>query len=252
MLYLNPSVSIAIATYEMSGRGRFFLRQALESIALQEYSDIEVVIYDDSGDDEIKNECAIWGEKMRVRYFQSNGTRLSPSQKFNQAIQLCEGSIVKLLCQDDLLRSDSAISRTVEGLSHGNVWLVSSYCHIDENNNVVGHHTPTINPRIAHVNSIGSQSGLAFLRERQRLLFDESLFWRMDCEMYRRLYEEFGPPFFLLSETVSVRQWTGQSTHTIVQRRDRLFEYIRVTNKHRKKLSIVQEFDEVLINKDDR
>ena len=43
-----PMVSVAIATYEMSGRGRYFLRQALESIHIQDYSDVDVVISDDS------------------------------------------------------------------------------------------------------------------------------------------------------------------------------------------------------------
>lgn len=46
-----PSLSVAIATYELLGQGRYFLQQASESISWQDNPDVEVVISDDSWDD---------------------------------------------------------------------------------------------------------------------------------------------------------------------------------------------------------
>ena len=232
MLSPKTTVSVAIATYEMSGRGRYFLRQALESIFVQDYANLEVVISDDSKDEEIENECNEWSTRIKLRYKRNSGPRISPSTNFNRAIELCEGSIIKILCQDDVLAITSSISQTVEGLSHGHKWLVSSYSHIDENNSKLNLHTPKINPRIERVNTIGSHSGLAFLSEQQNERFDENLFWKMDCEFYRRLYENYGTPYFLLEETVCVRQWSGQSTNTVVQRGDRIREFFMVARKY--------------------
>ena len=226
-----PMVSVAIATYEMSGRGRYFLRQALESIHIQDYSNVEVVISDDSKDDEIASECHDWDAKLRIRYFQNTGP-LPASRKLNLAIDKCEGSVVKILCQDDVLADPSSLKQTVEGLTHGNVWLVSAYAHIDENNLRLGGHTPTLNSRIERKNTIGSHSGLAFLKNQQSQRFDEKLFWRMDCELYRRLFENYGKPFYLLSETVNVRQWQGQATNSSINNWRRFREFITVSIKY--------------------
>ena len=236
MVSQRVTVSVAIATYEMSGRGRYFLRQALQSISNQDFLDIEVVVYDDSIDSEIQIECDAWSNKIPVRYFRNDGPRISPSAKFNLAIDKCQGTIVKLLCQDDTLGPVTSISQTVHGLSNGHVWLVSAYAHIDDKNVKLSSHVPKMNPRIERVNTIGSQSGLAFLNKKQDLRFSESLFWRMDCEFYRRLFEKFGEPFVLLSETVCVRQWSGQSTKTIIQRRDRVMEFVNVLKKYPRKI----------------
>lgn len=231
----HPTVSIAIATYEMSGMGRHYLRQALNSIYEQHYPDVQVVIADDSKCDEIAIECRDWGNRLRITYLHNEGPRISASSNFNFAIEKCEGTIVKLLCQDDLLSSPLSLQQTVDGLTHGNVWLVSAYSHIDEKNMRLGSHTPTLNSRIERKNTIGSHSGLAFLKAQQSQRFDEKLFWRMDCELYRRLLNHYGAPYILLEESVCVRQWSGQSTYTIVESRDRFREYIRLAIKYPRK-----------------
>jgi glycosyltransferase involved in cell wall biosynthesis len=235
--HIEVVVSVVIATYEMSGRGRHFLNQALESIYDQDFSELEVVISDDSENDEIEKECVEWSTKLKLKYFHNSGPRISASKKFNIGIDLCEGSIIKILCQDDLLSSSTAISQTVAGLSNGHKWLVSSYFHIDENNEKLSSHVPKLNRRIERVNTIGSHSGLAFVNGQEIQHFDEELLWRMDCELYRRFFDIYGEPFFLLTETVCVRQWSGQATNSIVQKRDRIREFVKVARKYPRKLN---------------
>lgn len=231
-------VSVVLATYEMSGKGRHFLNQALESIYNQDFADLEVVISDDSENDEIEKECVEWSTKLKVRYVHKSGPRISASKKFNIAIDLCEGSIIKILCQDDFLLSPTAISQTVAGLSSGHKWLVSSYVHVDEKNERLSSHIPKIHPRIERVNTIGSHSGLAFVKGKEIQHFDEELLWRMDCDLYRRLFDIYGEPFILPSETVCVRQWSGQASNALVQKRDRIREFIKVAKKYPRKLNI--------------
>jgi glycosyltransferase involved in cell wall biosynthesis len=237
----NLTVSVAIATYEMSGQGRSLLRQAFESIYIQDYGKIEVVISDDSRDREVEDECRDWSKKIAIRYFRNEGQRITASKNFNIAIDMCKGQIIKILCQDDILCSPSSISQTVEGLSSGKAWLVTAYSHISESNTNLSSHIPKLNRRIERVNTIGSHSGLAFIRNEEHLHFDEKLFWRMDCDLYRRLIDKYGSPFLLLSETVGVRQWSGQSTNTIIQRKDRIRELFYVMKKypHRVKKGII-------------
>jgi glycosyltransferase involved in cell wall biosynthesis len=223
----------------MSGHGRSYLRRALESIEIQEISNVEVVISDDSKNDEIEEECRHWARRLKIQYLRHRGRNLPASTKLNQAIDRCQSPIVKVLCQDDTLFHKSSVKETIEGLSQGQIWLVSAYLHIDKDGKKIGSHIPKLHPRIERVNSIGSHSSLAFLRDRQVERFDERLFWRMDCELYRRILDKYGAPMILDRETVCVRQWEGQSTNSIVKRADRIREWLYVARKYPRKSKAV-------------
>lgn len=227
-----PVVSVVIATYEMSGVGRSYLRDALQSIRAQEQMEVEVVVADDSRDNAIQEECREWESQLALKYLRNTGPRISASANFNCAINASSGSIIKVLCQDDVLLGRNSLRRTVDALSSGAVWAVSAYAHIDEFGREIGSHLPQLHPHIERVNTIGSHSGLAFLRVKDLELFNERLFWRMDCELYRRLFERFGPPKFLIDKTVGVRQWRGQSTNSIIKRSRRVREWCYVAKKY--------------------
>jgi glycosyltransferase involved in cell wall biosynthesis len=240
MAVSNPTISVAIATYEMSGLGRTFLRQCLESIYLQNFSELEVVVSDDSRDDQLELECQSWSGKIRINYSRNYGPRISPSSNFNRAVSRCTGSIVKILCQDDLLSAPDSLALTASALNEGHSWLVSAYAHIGENGERIGAHIPILHPRIERVNTIGSHSGLAFWKVADYERFDERIFWRMDCELYRRLFEKFGNPYILLEESVSVRQWRGQSTNRVIRVGDRICEWLYVARKYPRRLNLAQ------------
>jgi len=232
----HSMVSVAMSTYEMAGSGRAFLRGALKSIEVQDVNDIEVVIVDDSSDRQIEIECKEWARKLEIKYIRVTEARKSASQKFNLAIDNCTRPIVKILCQDDLLSCPTSLKQTIEGLSTGHTWLVTAYAHIDKDDVKVSSHMPKFHPHIERVNTIGSHSGLAFRRDVQQQRFDERLFWRMDCELYRRLYENYGQPFVLREETVHVRQWPGQSTNRLIGINDRFREWLYVVRRYPQRL----------------
>jgi glycosyltransferase involved in cell wall biosynthesis len=228
----TPMTSVVIAAYEMSGSGRRYLRDALRSIHAQDQTEVEVVVADDSRDDAIWEECHAWESELEIKYVRNTGPRISASANFNRAISRSSGSIIKVLCQDDVLMGRDSLRRIVEAFSVGAVWTVSAYAHIDEVGREIGSHIPELHPHIERVNTIGSHSGLAFLRDKQIERFDENLFWRMDCELYRRMFERYGPPNILFDKTVGVRQWRGQSTHSIIKRGRRIREWCYVARKY--------------------
>lgn len=235
----NPiQVSIAISAYEMSGMGRLYLRSGLESIVTQSVQNLEVVVTDDSETDEIAEECQSWSSRLKLRYFRHRARALTPSYKLNFSVDQCSGKIIKILCQDDVLIGRESLRRTIEAFSSGVMWVVSAYTHIDEVGREIGSHVPKLHPRIERVNTIGSHSGLAFLRDKQIERFDERLFWRMDCELYRRLFERYGPPEILLDPTVGVRQWRGQSTHSMIKRGRRVREWCYIARKYPRGLQL--------------
>jgi glycosyltransferase involved in cell wall biosynthesis len=92
-------VSICIPTYN----GEKFLRLCLESALSQTYGNIEIVIVDDTSNDNshaIAQEYA--GKDSRIRIFR-NERNLGLVGNWNQCVLLAQGEWVKFLFQDDLL-----------------------------------------------------------------------------------------------------------------------------------------------------
>ena len=45
--------------------------------------------------------------------------------------------------------------------------------------------------------------------------FDESLIWLMDCDIYKKLYNKYGLPTFLMSINIVNRLWGNRLSNTI-------------------------------------
>lgn len=226
-----PKVSIAVATYEMGGLGRKYLAELLQSVASQSYKRIEIIVSDESSDDDVVDECNLWQDRLDIAVVRQTN-RISASANFNRALVRCSGDIIKVLCQDDFLFSTKAIDMTVGALSYGNSWLVSAVQIVDENRVLLGIHTPVVAKRPHLKNLIGSHSCLSFINNDQIEMFDENLLWRMDCDLFTRLLNRFGDPYILTTPSVSVRQWSGQATNTQVSMLMRVKEYLTMVQRY--------------------
>ena len=101
MKFMDKGISIAIPTYDSNGEGAEFVKFSLEQIKKQDFIDYEVIISDDSENDNIKK----LSEKYSfVKYFKSTDFPL-PGRNFakgmtpniNRAISLCTKNIIQIL-----------------------------------------------------------------------------------------------------------------------------------------------------------
>ena len=94
-------------------------------------------------------------------------------------------------------------------------WLVSACTHTRDGNNLYHNFTPKWNHNIhLGVNTLSSPSVLTIknvVSER----FDESLIWLMDCDIYKKLYNKYGLPVFLMSINIVNRLWENRLSDTI-------------------------------------
>src|SRR5579859_3767603 len=91
-------VSICILTYNRPE----YLRRAVESCLAQTYPDFEIVITDNSTNDESSKLAATWADP-RIRYFKNVGN-LGPTGSANRGFSLARGKYIKYLMDDDLLK----------------------------------------------------------------------------------------------------------------------------------------------------
>lgn len=103
----RPLISVVMPTFETEPR---HLREAIWSVAIQEYPDWELVIADDgSTKGSTRRELTRWGareERIVVRMLDRNS---GISAATNQAIEQCRGELVAFLDHDDALTADALL-----------------------------------------------------------------------------------------------------------------------------------------------
>lgn len=155
------------------------------------------------------------------------------AENTNAAIKKAKGDIVKILYMDDYLNHPNALQNIVDAFQGG--WLVTGCEHQESRGTshgpLINAHFPIWNPRMAlGENTIGSPSVLAFEND-SPLLFDENLSWLLDCDLYSRLYDRYGPPTVLHDLNVVIGLGPHQVTHTMPDEAKRA-EYTYLHNKN--------------------
>lgn len=121
-----PLVSILIPTYN---RPTYF-KQALLSAALQTYPNIEIVICDDSTNDDTKQIALQYIEKFpcKIKYYQ-NQTNIGLRSNFQLAFQRATGEYINYLMDDDLFHHHKIERMMKYFLSNhiNSIKLVTSY-----------------------------------------------------------------------------------------------------------------------------
>ncbi len=207
-----PKISVCIPIYNMSNAVDF-LRRNLDSILMQTFKDYEIVVTDDSSDDMLQ----IWMEqhKYPVRYFK-NSTGSGMARNTNYAMGQANGQLIKILYQDDYFYHEDALQHIVDNFKEEDKWLVTGCTHAP----IEVIHYPTFN---RDRNTIGSPSVLT-MRSGLMVAFDPKLHWILDLDLYRRLFEKFGPPKILNEVNVVIGIGTHQSTFLLSDRAKQIEE----------------------------
>lgn len=197
----RPRLSVCVPTHDIPERPAFLKRLEV-SLGNQTFQDFELVVT----------------EEGRM------------AENTNAAIKKAKGDIIKLLYMDDFLYSPDALKHIAEEFVGG--WAASGCVHTQDGENFYNPHFPKYNEdMVTGVNTIGSPSVVAFENDNP-LLFDESLSYMLDCDLYVRLYERYGEPTILPYLDVAMGLGSHQTTN-IMPDEEKLAEARYVAEKHR-------------------
>lgn len=166
---------------------QYFLERNLRSIAIQTFSDYEVVVSDDSTENTLRD----WLTKIEfpVVYVRNPRTH-GMANNTNHAIDNASGRLIKILFQDDYFYHSQSLEEIVKHFTPTCSWLVTGCTHTLDGINTFNDHTPYYSDS---ENTIGSPSVATFKREvKQR--FDPNFKWVLDLDWYKQLYQEYGKP----------------------------------------------------------
>lgn len=212
---INPKVSISIATYEADGKGLFFIKKNVESFLSQTYENLELVISDHSINYDIKNYIDSLNND-KIIYVRNEKDRGLQVENINNAILNCSGDYVKLINHDDYMESPKTIELMVNLLDDEHKWVISSCKHLNyETKEIYNFHNPRIESDGTHLlsglNYVGCPSvGLI----PNGVLLDTNVKYMGDCELWFRLFKDYGMPSFLGGHNVVI----GMGNHTLTRK----------------------------------
>jgi glycosyltransferase involved in cell wall biosynthesis len=231
-----PLVSVCIPAYNQLSD----FKKALNSVFIQEFKDYEIIVTDDSSNDEIYEFLKSNDYLHQVRYTKNNPSLGSPLN-WNKAISLSAGDFIKILHHDDQFFDERSLGKFVDALlcRPGIDMVFCSVLNQDVRTGLAHLHRPsaqdlralTLNPGVLlSGNFIGPPSAILF-RSPIKHLFNKKLKWLVDIEFYIQNWP--GSRIHFIPEALIKVSCGGDDQVTRLCENDRdihLFEYFTVFN----------------------
>ncbi len=194
---MTPKLSIAVP-YHDTPYTDIFLARLLHSLAKQTFRDFELV-------------------------FSHNGKGMAANT--NNAIKQAKGEIIKIMYMDDFFNLPSALEIIVEQFNNPKTY----WCMAGATNNELPKWTDDLEKGN---NKLGSPSALAF-RNKSPLLFDETMTWLLDCDLYKRIEKKHGLPVIIGGPHIGIGIHPGQMTNILTDE-EKLKEHEYLIKKYAK------------------
>lgn len=211
-------VSVAIPAFTKEDYiGYNNLNFLLNSVEIQDYKNIEIVVSDHSSNTLIKELCENKSNFLDIKYISNQVDRGFWGSNLNNAIKNCTGNIIKFMLQDDSFFTFDSISSIVRRYTSNKFkWSVCGGIHTRDFYNYYHRVVPTYTEDIyLGNNKIGGPSCVTIENNNDKLYFEKYLNWINDCDYYKRSYEFWGEPSIIKDPLIVYKQWEGQFTNTL-------------------------------------
>ena len=192
MSEMIPILSICIPTYNQTK----YLVKTLNSIKNQTFSDVEIIISDDSSTNDVEDLVLefIKSNEIDVTYTRNNPALGSP-ENWNYAISLAKGNWIKIMHHDDWFCERDALEKMMNAASiHPNSLIFAGikgkyisenreYVNLPNKNQIEGIKLDPFS--LIWANIVGPPSTILF--PKTEVCFDSHLIWLVDIEFYLQL-----------------------------------------------------------------
>jgi len=186
---MAPKVSICIPAYKQIE----FLRKNLNSIAQQSFTDYEIILSDDSPDNEVEKLLSEFNFGNKLHYYHNQNPLGSP-ENWNFALKKASGDYIKVMHHDDYFTSSDSLKKYVTlldnhpesdfGFSATDIYILTSQKHRKHKcSNKELKKLQFFPESLVIKNTIGAPSATIF-RRNKTVLFDATLKWLVDIDWY--------------------------------------------------------------------
>lgn len=216
-----PKVSICIPTYNNIEA----FKRCLSSVLIQTYTDYEVVVTDDSSNEDIKNYLAENSNFNNIFYFKNQSALGSP-ENWNEAIRKSKGEYIKILHHDDWFTHENSLEIFVQLLDKNPTSVIAFVTskNINLRNNAIINYNRPSKEKIEEIknnpivllngNSIGAPSATVF-RKNNFSIFDVNTIWFVDIDFYIQILTQNNNLIFSEIDAISIGASPTQITKSV-------------------------------------
>ena len=234
----HPKVSICIPTYQQVE----YLKKTLDSIQIQNFTDYEVIITDDSRDNSVRCLVESYSSSLSIRYY-LNEKQLGSPENWNNSVTYANGEYIKIMHHDDWFTNKNSLGLFVKMLDDNpNSIFGFSATHIyNVKNNTIYIHKATKNqinnlsrnPEMLFLGNIIGVPSTTIYRRTVKDRYDKKLKWLVDLEFYIRVINSNKQVSFCQETLISsVTRSEHQVTESCIDNPQvDLFEHIYLYNR---------------------
>jgi glycosyltransferase involved in cell wall biosynthesis len=191
---MRPFISICIPSYQRVN----YLKRLLNSIAIQTFTDFEVIVSDDSPDSSVQDLLINYQEKFTVRYFK-NQPALGTPANWNFGISKAEGEWIKIMHDDDWFATSKSLQIFADHAHQNKKFIFSAYTNYSEDDSEKQQQMfmqaswgkkILKEPNVLLAKNVIGPPSVTMLHRSIELRYDERLKWRVDMEYYIRILKE--------------------------------------------------------------
>jgi len=195
-------ITIAIPSHDRGENGPKWMRELLDSLKQQTFQDFDVVVSDQSKNDNIMNVCKEYDFDFTYVKYQGN----VPCENINVALSECTGRIIKIMFSDDVLVTDTALEKIHDEYDDPECkWLFTSFCALKDGCYENAKQARWADRTLEGNNHLSSPSVVSFLNECKEE-FDHELKLLLDVDFYHRMRWKYGMPHFIWPVLVANRE----------------------------------------------
>lgn len=209
-------ISICIPAYKRIS----YLERLFDSIAVQTYKEFEVIVTDDSPQDDVRQLCETYKRNFRLIYLK-NQEVLNTPENWNEAIRKASGEWIKLMHDDDWFSSKDSLKKYVDSISqHPECsFFFSAYSNVYEGTNRV---QPMFlkpfwkkalykDPNILIADNVIGPPSVILHRNDKKMWYDRSMKYVVDIDFYI-LYLQQNKPVYINELLINVGINSAQVT----------------------------------------
>lgn len=193
-----PLISICIPAYKNVD----FLRRLLDSIVMQDFKDYEVIITDDSPDDQVQFLVRQYQDQVNGLQYLKNDPAEGMPQNWNRAIKKASGAWIKMMHDDDWFSRPDSLSQFARQTDSPADFIFSPYenYYLDAAGQVL--RTTLVpfplnkkeriekEPLTLLANNLIGPPSVCMVRATADVYYDPRLRWRVDIDYYTRILKQ--------------------------------------------------------------
>lgn len=221
---MNPIVliSVCIPAY----KNITYLQRLLDSIAIQTFTDYEVVITDDSPDNSVEEFLKNYKTIKTIRYFR-NPIPLGTPENWNEGIRRARGTWIKIMHDDDWFTDNECLRLfAAAAIQTDHSFIFSGFYNVNLADNSRSLHQLTAwrqyllnrTPYNLLAKNVIGHPSTTLIRNEQAAWYNERLKWLVDIEFYIRILNKYGKFYVIKKPLVCLGISNEQVTKAVFRK----------------------------------